>query len=200
METSTAESAKSRQGDWFLTFTGRKFYPIDPRPEEVCIEDIAHSLANICRFGGHTTRFFSVAQHSLLVASQFEMSHPWRFFGLMHDATETYVGDMIRPLKLSMPAFKEVENRVWVAIAERFHLPIDLPPELKHADNVALMTERRDLIRVPAGQKWKLDEQGYQPLPHTIVPYEPWMAEERFIEEFDECWRWYKNPQTRGVK
>lgn len=55
-----------RRGDFICTYTGRKFYPLDPRPEDVCIEDIAHALALVNRFGGHTRVPYSVAQHSVL--------------------------------------------------------------------------------------------------------------------------------------
>lgn len=61
--------ADDRRGDWIQTFTGRRFWPLDPRPEDVCIEDIAHALSLKCRFGGHCTRFYSVAEHSVHVSN-----------------------------------------------------------------------------------------------------------------------------------
>lgn len=64
-----------RHGDWMQTYSGRKFWPVDPRPEEVFIEDIAHALSMICRFGGHSLVFYSVAQHSVLVARNLKREH-----------------------------------------------------------------------------------------------------------------------------
>ena len=83
-----------RKGDWFLTYTGRQFWPLDPRPEDICIRDIAHHLSLCCRFNGACRVHYSVAQHSVMVANI--LPAPLRFWGLMHDATEAYVGDMVR--------------------------------------------------------------------------------------------------------
>ena len=96
---------------WFLTTTGRQFWPASPDPEQIQIEDIAHALSNLCRFGGHTREFYSVAQHSVLVSQN--VPDDLRLVGLMHDATEAYCGDMIRPLKNVLPEFKELENGIW---------------------------------------------------------------------------------------
>lgn len=81
----------------FNTFSGRSVSLYDPTPEMICIEDIAHALSHVCRFGGHTREFYSVAQHSCLVS--YLAPAEWRLAALMHDATEAYLGDVIRPLK-----------------------------------------------------------------------------------------------------
>src|SRR5262245_27549306 len=100
-----------RIGDWMQTISGRKFWPLDPRPEEVCIEDIGHALSLVCRFGGHCHTFYSVAEHSvrvsLLAEDMAKSSAHWTdenirmiaLSGLLHDAAEAYIGDMVRPLK-----------------------------------------------------------------------------------------------------
>lgn len=97
---------RDRRGEWILTFSGERFYPFSPAPEEVKTKDIAHALANICRFNGHTRGFYSVAAHSVhvsrLVPPEFALE------ALLHDAAEAYVGDMVRPLKRGLPAFEEV--------------------------------------------------------------------------------------------
>ena len=82
---------------WFQTFTGKKFHPLDPRPEDICIEDIAHALSYINRFGGHLPEPWTVAQHSIVVA---EFAPPGlRLAAQMHDSPEAYLGYMVKPLE-----------------------------------------------------------------------------------------------------
>ena len=84
------------------TYTGKQFFPLDPQQDQVDIEDIAHGLAYQCRFNGQTRYFYSVAQHSLIVAGLV----PKRLYlaALLHDAAEAYMGDMVKPLKQSPKA------------------------------------------------------------------------------------------------
>lgn len=84
------------------TFTGRGFDPLNPRAEDVQLEDIAHHLGNTCRFGGATPKFYSVAQHAVLVALMvLEASRrpDWALLALHHDSAEAYIGDWPRPIK-----------------------------------------------------------------------------------------------------
>ncbi len=133
--------------DWIQTFTGRKFYPLRPRAEDVDIEDIAQALSNICRFTGHTTCFYSVAQHSVHVSAN--CPPEVALWGLLHDASEAYLADVARPVKRTpeFAHYKVIERRVMEAICERFelHSPIE-PEEVKVADNRMLATEARDLM------------------------------------------------------
>jgi Predicted hydrolases of HD superfamily len=163
---------------WFLTHTGKQFWPLDPRVEEIDIEDIAHGLSHICRFGGHCRHFYSVAQHSVLVSRA--VPKQMRLMGLLHDATEAYIGDMVRPLKLQIPQFNEIEERLWGVIANKFNLPLILPPEIKHADNAALMAERRDLF-APSPFNWSIVE---KPLRTRIFPLHPDDAKRFFLNEY----------------
>lgn len=174
--------ANERIGDWVGMASGRKFWPLDPRPEEVEIEDIAQALSNLCRFGGHCSAFYSVAQHSVWVARHVECERPGRpllaLHALLHDAAEAYLGDVIRPLKGSMmvdrghgvsESFEVAERRVMAAIYRKFGMPRLSDADraiIKHADNVALATEARDLMGDP---QWP----GL-PEPHP-EPVEPWM-------------------------
>lgn len=171
-----------RNGHWFLTFTGRQFWPVDPDPKDIAIEDIAHALSQVCRFGGHCRHFYSVAQHSVLV-SRHCVNAPLQ--GLMHDATEAYLGDMVKPLKLSMPDYRVAEERVWEAVCERFDLSKLILAEVKICDNRALMTERRDLC-TPTAHVWSLDEQGVNPYPEQIFPLHPCEAETEFLKRWEE--------------
>lgn len=132
--------------------SGKPFFPLDPRPDEIEIDDIAIALSRICRFGGHTTTFYSVAEHSILVSLLVPDEH--RLTALLHDATEAYIGDMIRPLKSQIPQFSEIENNLWSAIAERFSLPVEMPSCVKDADVLALAIEKRDVMAEPIGVDW----------------------------------------------
>ncbi len=87
-----AEMSDVRRGDWIQVRSGRKFHPLDPRPEDVDINDIAHALSNLCRFTGHCTDFYSVAQHSV-IASQI-VPPASALAALLHDASEAYMGDI----------------------------------------------------------------------------------------------------------
>lgn len=172
------------RGDWFLTSTGIQFYPMDPRSADIRLSDIAHALAQICRFGGHTQFFYSVAQHSVLVSEIVPKEHA--LVALLHDATEAYVGDMVRPLKRNLPQYKAIEYRVWIAICHRFEIDPAMPECIKAADNRALMTERRDLL-IKSDHSWSLEEQ-FPPIETKITPLEPLHAEAAFITRFRQLY------------
>jgi uncharacterized protein len=172
------------RNDWFITATGRRLFVFDPDPEQICIEDIAHALSNICRFGGHTREFVSVAQHSVFVSELVPKKHARA--GLLHDATEAYLGDVIRPLKLAIGVnYTRLELVWWLAIAKRFEIAPVLPEDVKHADHIALLTERRDLIPSHAYQ-WAEDVAGYRPAAQDIVPMGPRVARAAFLARFEE--------------
>lgn len=170
---------ENRKGDWFQTYTGIKFYPYDPRPEEVFIEDIAHHLSLQCRFYGACREFYSVGQHSILVSSI--VSRENALWGLLHDATEAYLGDMIRPVKLGMPQYREVEQLVMKAIADRYELEMPEPDEVKGADRILLYTERRDLLKIQ--RVWS---ENIVLLKEVIIPWQPKLAKASFLYAFSE--------------
>ncbi len=176
-----------RIGDWFLTASGKQFYPLDAREEDICIEDIAHGLSNVCRFGGHCSEFYSVAQHSVLVSRL--VPKELEFVGLLHDATEAYIGDMVRPLKYQIPQFIEIEKALWKVIARKFNLPETDPSsihELKRADNIALMTERRDIL-IHTDHEWGFTRQGIVANPDIFIePMRPEIARSAFMGRFRE--------------
>lgn len=179
-----------RFGDWMETFTGLKFWPLDPKSEEVCIEDIAHALSMICRFGGHCKSFYSVAQHSCLVAEVLTKCPIFCkedvILGLMHDAAEAYTGDIIRPVKISNPAIASAEDKVWEAIANKFGLPIKLTPIVKWADRVMLRNEHAQLMN--GRNEWPSCDFVSGPEIY-IRCWTSELAERKFIEKFD---RWSK--------
>jgi 5'-deoxynucleotidase YfbR-like HD superfamily hydrolase len=176
-----------RAGDWFLSHTGRKIYPFDLRPEDVDIDDIAHSLSNLCRFNGHCDTFYSVAQHSVLVSRILHgEGKELQKIGLLHDATEAYCGDMISPIKRAMGEFKYMEDRQWIAISHCFHLPERISSRVKEADMEALITEKRDLFRKHGdAHPWK--PYDVKPLDDIeIIPLSQIDSKALFMKEFEE--------------
>lgn len=175
-----------RNGPWMDLGGGRKFWPIDPSPDEVSIDDIAHALSNICRFGGRCSHFYSVAQHSVMVSRIVARTRPdLALHGLLHDAAEAYLGDVIAPLKhdlwLDVTPFATVEARVLDAIMTSLRLP-DLRPcdygVIKQADLIALATEARDLMGDP---RW---DGLPDPLIESITPVDCIAARYQFKDEF----------------
>lgn len=142
-----------RTGNWIATYTGVQFYLTDPHPDDVRIKDIAHALSMACRFGGHTSEFYSVAQHSVhcseLAEEMFPNDRMLQLHALLHDASEAYIGDVVRPLKVTLPGYKELEEYTMQVI----YAGLLIPPisgadaeQVKNFDDTLLMTERRDFI------------------------------------------------------
>jgi hypothetical protein len=136
-------------GGWFITYSGEHLDPLRPDPAKINLTDIAHHLSMICRFGGACPTFYSVASHSMYVADL--LPEDLRVEGLLHDAAEAYVGDMIKAIKVYCPDFQYFEAEWERAIRVRFELPIvqelDVKRAIKRADIAALLAERRDVFR-----------------------------------------------------
>jgi len=174
--------------NWIQTYSGKKIYPLNPNPHDICIEDIGHALSNICRFTGHCTEFYSVAQHSVYVSSM--VSEENALWGLLHDASEAYICDIARPVKTS-PSFefyREAEKRLMGAIACRFGLSGKQPEEVTAMDNVLLVTEARDLGLLT--KDWELYD--VEKLKMTIRPQPPENAKQSFFD-------WLEVINRRGV-
>lgn len=169
------------RGDWMQTFSGRRFYPLSPRPDEVDPADIAHALSLLCRYGGHVDRFYSVAEHCVLMSQAVAPEHA--LAALLHDATEAYVVDVPRPLKLQLAGYREIEDQVWLAIAYRFGLDVELPASVKDADNRILLTERAALM--PRAERWGVDD-THQALEVVIAGWSPAEAELAYRRRLDE--------------
>lgn len=176
----------NERGDWMQTASGRKVYVLSPRAEDVQIGDIAHALARICRFGGHVKcEHYSVAQHSVLVSRACDPDNA--LVGLLHDAAEAYIGDVVRPLKYSLPRYRELEVDWNAAIQQRFRLGgrlTILPEDVELADKRLLSTERRDLMSDgPQHDLWDLRE---EPFEETIEPWDVVHSETSFWHRFVE--------------
>jgi len=185
METETkyegACASPDRLGRWMQVYTGRKYWPVDPRPEDVFIEDIAHALSLLCRYTGHSDKFYSVAEHSVLMSKLVRPDIALQ--ALMHDATEAYLGDVGRPLKVSLPEYKKIEEQNWYAIADRFMLPRQLDEEIKRIDIQICLAERRDLGMLRGNHDWEISG----PAPDVkIGGWLPLAAEYIFLRRFEE--------------
>jgi hypothetical protein len=165
-----------------FTYSGLRFRPLDPRPEDIRIIDIGHALAYQCRFGGHTRQFYSIAQHSVLVS---QLCRPEdALWGLLHDASEAYLQDVCRPLKAldEFRAYRAAESRLQRCIVERFGLAPEQPASVTAADDWMLAVEARDLTAT-GGQYVAA------PPAHVTVsitnPWPPERAERAFLTTFE---------------
>ena len=135
--------------NWMQTHGGRRFTPFAPTVSDIEIGDIAHSLSMQCRFNGHISEFYSVASHSCRVHDL--CSREAKVWGLLHDAAEAYVSDIVSPLKAGLPDFRGVEATVEAAIIERFGISLnsDIIAEVKYWDMHCAFEEGERLLAKP---------------------------------------------------
>ena len=172
--------AQVSRGDWMQTFSGRRYHPADPHYGDFDIEDIAQGLSNCCRYAGQCNRFYSVAEHSVLVSRVVPPEHALQ--GLLHDATEAYLGDVTRPLKRGLAAYREIEERTFIEIARCFGLDYELDASVKYADNAVLLAERAVLFDHDVGN-WSIPA---EPADVKIKCWGPKKARRKFLERFNE--------------
>ncbi len=154
-----------------MTYSGTLFYPLDPRPEEVHLADIAQALSNCCRWTGHVRQFYSVAQHAVMVSEIVEAVAPHlALAALHHDSAEAYLADICSPTKQflwlhyenyagvqQVDSFHEVEDRVEAAIFKALDIPALMPGDravIKAADRAALRLEAEHLMHAFPADDW----------------------------------------------
>jgi uncharacterized protein len=214
----SVEQDRVRIGDYLEVFSGGRFYPLDPREDEIHIEDIAHALALTCRFSGHTRTFYSVAEHSVRVSHAVEI-HAQRegcendreiaLWGLLHDASEAYLNDIPRPLKRA-PIFwiyRVVEANLTGCILKKFGIPyqsdwddapltrdnpepfrVPIVPQLVHDADEILLATEARDLMTP-GALDRWTPFRFQSQPNPIVPWSWDYAEEQFLLRFEELTR-----------
>ena len=162
------------------TYTGQRFDPLEMTPEDVSLRDIAHALSLLCRGGGHMKYFYTVGLHSLNCARE-AAARGWAdrvvLACLLHDASEAYLSDIIRPVKAHLSNYLEIEEQMMKTILTRFHLD-DLTPgeqamwhqiddEVLSQELKVLMNGEHEMIPVPLSS-----EPDFRERPHEEVEEE----------------------------
>lgn len=189
--------------NWIQTYSGHRVWPLNARhPENVfCIDDIAHALANTCRFGGHVKSFYSVAEHCYLGSKVIDQQYALAF--LMHDAAEAYLHDISRPIKSSLAvmdddaecclSFKRYEGLLDEVIFEQLDLVapnVHVHQAVKAVDDAMLVREASELF--PTGQRpeWEMHTaRGWASADVVPLCWDPPIAERKFLERFMELTR-----------
>jgi len=170
-----------------LTSTGKWFDVLNPDPDLIDLQDIAGALSNLCRYGGHCNRFYSVAEHCILVSRLVRERTGGNpvitLWALLHDASEAYVVDIPRPVKRQIPQYVAIEDNIQQAVAKKFNLPWPMPDEVHQADHDLLAAELRTYMS-------KQPDHMLPPLTNAdllkILPVEPMSpsrAKQAFLEE-----------------
>lgn len=187
---------------WIQTYTGRKFFPLQPDPRQLDIRDIARALSMLCRYVGHVSRFYSVAEHSVRVSREVERrliveegyaeNDQWTLqcarWGLIHDASEAYMNDVSRPVKIQpeLEGYRKREKRLQRVIAEWCGLSPNEPQIVTDVDSEILGTEARQL-KSPVHPDWgKTTRTGSLPpdFPGIVLGWPPSKAEAIFLKRY----------------
>lgn len=159
---------------YFTTISGKNVDLYRPLPSMISLEDIAHALSLICRFNGHVHKFYSVAEHSVLLSKL--VPEEYALSALFHDAAEAYTGDITRPMRLHLAGLEDVETRINAIIIEKFEIKVRFHcEEIKHADKRMLVTERPELA-MP----------GVEPFPILLNNWSPLDARAAFMMRYFE--------------
>lgn len=176
----TSDEAKF---DYISTYTNKHFHFMSPSEDEVCIEDIAQALSNLCRFSGHVKEFYSVAEHSIILADYVMDKYgnaDMALTALLHDASEAYIVDVPRPIKPYLTNYQDIEGGISKVINNVFkvHPMCDV---IKDLDHNIVCDEAKVLFKsVP---DWV---QYYKEVGVTLRMYTPEEAREAFMSKFEE--------------
>ena len=173
------ERQKMSNDGFIITYSGRKVYPLNMRAGKICLHDIAHALANKCRFGGYTKKFYSVAEHCILMAEN-DLPGPavWRLF---HDASEAYLPDLLSPIKSRFPDLIAAEHHIIELIRKQFKLPkltSQVHKLIKQGDLAIRYWEGKHLMVNHPDAEWYSKKAIPEIVPQCWLPEE---AEQRFI-------------------
>ncbi len=138
----------SKSPNAILIHSGIVFDVFEPKAENIKLIDIAHALSNICRYGGHSPSFYSVAQHSVLCSEQPGTPQEQLEF-LMHDASEAFLVDLPRPIKSKMPDYRRIEDNLLALIFDKFELTFPLSDRVHEVDDYLLRFEYNEFFTNP---------------------------------------------------
>jgi len=175
-----------KKSAWIQTYTGVAFKPFNFSVEDINIEDIAHALSMLCRYNGHTDKFYSVAEHC--VHASYLVSEDIALHALLHDAAETYMSDVLGPLKKFFPDLKKLEHSLSDGICERFDLDKAQEHEVKHADLLMTAIEK-DVAMGPPPIPWP-HKLPAAPDTITLEFWSPVEAEKEFLKRYEEICGW----------
>lgn len=165
------------RGSYIQISSGDIFDPFDPDPDKITLGVLASALGNQCRFTGHVGRFYSVAEHSVHVSRIVPPEDAK--YGLLHDASEAFIGDMSSPLKGETELgrlYREVEQPLQAMIMHKFGLDGRLPDSVTQADEAMREIERLHLLpRTDEGDEL----------------WAEWPADTSLVQEFcyPQCWQ-----------
>lgn len=177
---------ENKDNAWINTYSGKRFFPLNPRKEDLSLVDIAHSLAHQCRWTGHCRFHFSISQHSCYAYDfcEDEEAKPWALF---HDSPEAYLVDVARPIKAHLGGYKDFENKIAEVVIEEYSLPFShrIETVVKKIDSDLLVLERENLIN-KADFIWGYEDRDIQYLrekfPNGIPQWTPAEAEHEFLK------------------
>jgi hypothetical protein len=177
------------------TYSGILLDLENPAVEDILLPDIAHQLSNICRFTGACRKFYSVAQHCSLVSKLIQEDGPLKLVGLLHDASEAYLSDVVSPLKALLPDYHVLEDRMEKTIILRFGLNIPNFEEVKFYDRLALDIESKALMGPRYPNYWPKSSSIMEDKDYdldwellTVNPLSPEEAEKEYLDIFNKLW------------
>lgn len=168
---------------WIQTYTGKKFEALSPTEDMIDINDIAHALSLMCRYNGHVKRFYSVAEHSVLLSTK--ASVPNQLCALLHDGSETYIADIARPIKPSLKNYKKIEDGIMTVVAKKYGFSWPVPEEVQQLDNRILIDEKEQLLG-PSPEAWDDWANGMPRLGVQVGMMNSLQAEDAFLRRFWE--------------
>ncbi len=170
------------------TYSGIRMNPVEPQMEEINIKDIAHALSLVCRGGGHVTHFYSVGQHSLVCAEEAGArgcSLRVQLGALLHDGSEAYMSDLVRPVKQQIPQYRIIENRlidtIWAAFIPGEPLTEEERRTIRDIDDDVMSWDMKILLRDEINENYR--NLRIQP-DHSFVPMQE--VEAAYLQKFDQ--------------
>ena len=176
-----------RAAEFIETYTGRKFYSLEPSAADVSVIDIAHALSNQCRYSGHTDSFYSTAQHCCILASYVENIMHGSALDclqiLIHDAAEAYLVDLARPIKQHMPEFRKWDKKIQYVVRDWLGLTDIAIPAWQDDLDTRIIVDERAQIMADSDNDWGMG--GVSPLGVKVEPWSAKMAEQQFLFRFE---------------